>query len=400
MRGRSWSARHRSATVVVAALVGATAGSAATPPAWFGDGLCALARGKCARPVVAVLSAFPAELEPLLARAAIRETMVAGDRVLRVGTLDRVPVVLGLLGIGFANAASTTRLVLDRFDVEAVVVSGVAGSPRRIADVTVPATWAGPDGVPYPADAAMLDIARSSSSGLALDRCTPVPPEPPGPTVCLGHDPAVFVGGAGETSDPYGPHPPACDPAGGDIFGCDVTSQDLAAGITAGVTEPEATDMESAAVAAEAAARKLPFIAFRAVSDGAGDPLGLPGFPAQFFAYYRLAARNAAAATAAFVARWGAGERIRAAGGRGADVARASCDWARRATAACTGRRPPGALTRRVRRACRALVAEPPAAVPAWQRAAQLAARRAARRRLGAACSDGLTGALLERATR
>ena len=50
-----------------------------------------------------------------------------------------------------------------------------------------------------------------------------------------------------------------------------------------------------------AAVRGLPFIAFRAVSDGEGDPLGVPGFPAQFFAYYRLAARNATAATVAFL---------------------------------------------------------------------------------------------------
>jgi hypothetical protein len=39
------------------------------------------------------------------------------------------------------------------------------------------------------------------------------------------------------------------------------------------------------------------------VSDGTGDPLNLPGFPAQFFAYYRLAGRNAAAATVALLER-------------------------------------------------------------------------------------------------
>jgi nucleoside phosphorylase len=67
--------------------------------------------------------------------------------------------------------------------------------------------------------------------------------------------------------------------------------------------------METAIVARAMAARGLPFIAFRAVSDGAGDPLDLPGFPAQFFAYYRLAARNAAAAAIAFVERLaGAGD--------------------------------------------------------------------------------------------
>jgi len=62
-----------------------------------------------------------------------------------------------------------------------------------------------------------------------------------------------------------------------------------------------AEDMETAVIAREAVGRGLRFIAFRAVSDGAADPLGLSGFPAQFFAYYRLAAGNAAAAVIAFL---------------------------------------------------------------------------------------------------
>ena len=60
---------------------------------------------------------------------------------------------------------------------------------------------------------------------------------------------------------------------------------------------------QAAAIAREAATSGLPYVAFRAGSDGAGDPLGLPGFPAQFYAYYRLAARNAAAATIGFLER-------------------------------------------------------------------------------------------------
>ena len=51
----------------------------------------------------------------------------------------------------------------------------------------------------------------------------------------------------------------------------------------------------------EAAARGVRFIAFRATSDGSGDPLDLPGFPAQFFTDYRLAAYNAAAAAIGFL---------------------------------------------------------------------------------------------------
>ena len=69
------------------------------------------------------------------------------------------------------------------------------------------------------------------------------------------------------------------------------------------VVDPDtqtAYDEETAAIAREVAARGLPFIAFRASSDGGDDPLNLTEF-AEFFAYYRLAAHNAAAAAAAFL---------------------------------------------------------------------------------------------------
>ena len=64
-------------------------------------------------------------------------------------------------------------------------------------------------------------------------------------------------------------------------------------------------DMETAAVARAAARRRVPFLAVRAGSDGAGDPLGDRGFPAQFFDYYRLAAHNAGDVTRAVIAELG-----------------------------------------------------------------------------------------------
>jgi len=47
-------------------------------------------------------------------------------------------------------------------------------------------------------------------------------------------------------------------------------------------------------------------LGIRAVSDGQGDPLHLPGFPSQFFVYRQLAANNAAAVTRAFLSTWAA----------------------------------------------------------------------------------------------
>ncbi len=69
MPGRSWTSRRFVTLAVLITLVPLGAHAALAPPAGFGDGVCALAEARCTRPVLAVLGAFPAELEPLIARA-------------------------------------------------------------------------------------------------------------------------------------------------------------------------------------------------------------------------------------------------------------------------------------------------------------------------------------------
>lgn len=270
-----------------------------------------------ARPFIAVFSAFPAELAALVEQAEIDETMHAGDMVARLGMLGGTRVVLAMTGIGLVNAETRSRAVLDRFAVTGVVVSGVAGSYLRIGDVAVPERWTFLDGTDYTTDPSWLAGAGriATNDNVALQRCTIPPSNTTGEVVCLSHQPGIFVGGLGFSSDPFGGNPLGCLEEPGnypDVFGCDIVSDSAVAsnelfqnpftGPKTSAAEPLASeDMETTAIAREAAVRGLPFIAFRAVSDGEGDPLNLPGFPAQFFAYYRLAADNAAAAAAAFL---------------------------------------------------------------------------------------------------
>ena len=267
-----------------------------------------------ARPF-AVVSAFPAELAPHLKRAVISETRTIDGRLFRIGTLDGVPVVLALTGIGLVNAEARTRSLLEHFDVRGIVVSAVAGSTTLpIGDVAVPLTWMTKDGATYAADPQWLALAREVAveGTAALDACTTVASAKVNP-VCLVQLPSIVVGGVGQSSDPFGGKAFACQMNSNPVYGCDVTPDGGAAAAvgphatetaTAADTEaPVAEDMETAAIAGEAAAHGVRFIAFRAMSDGPGDPLGLGGFPTQFFAYYPLAADNAAAATVAFLKR-------------------------------------------------------------------------------------------------
>jgi nucleoside phosphorylase len=258
---------------------------------------------------IAAFAAFPAELQALVDRAEIEEEVVLGDRVLRLGRLGGVRVVLAMTGIGLINAERTTRAVLDRYAVTGVIVSGVSGGPHRIGDVTIPEAWAFDDGTTYECHTPWLAFAEQvAASALSLDRCTVVPAS--GQEVCLEHEPAVIVGGVGVSDDPFGGNPLPCMPNSDDVFGCDLVPPGAPSaasddGTFAGPhsTEPAAVDMETTAIAREAIARGLPFVAFRALSDGSGDPLNLPGFPVQFFAYYRLAASTAAETATAFLQR-------------------------------------------------------------------------------------------------
>jgi len=259
---------------------------------------------------IAVLSAFPAEMAAVLARATVADTMTIDDHVFRRGTLGGVRVVIGITGIGLVNAAATTRLVLDQFAPRGVVVSAVAGSSLQIGDVTVPAAWELKDGTTFAADAKWLDLAHTVAAAVSLERCTTVSSAGAQQSVCMVDQPTVLVGGIGQSTDPFVGRPFPCQPGGGDLYGCDIppangaaSAEALASSAAAEPDTPVANDMETAAIAREAAARGVRFIAFRAVSDGAGDPLGLPGFLAQFSAYYHFAARNAAAATVAFLER-------------------------------------------------------------------------------------------------
>lgn len=274
--------------------------------------------------MVAVLSAFPAEGAAVVEQATVTGTTVINGRTFRFGTLGGARVIMGLTGIGLVNAAATTSELLDRFPVSGVIVSAVAGSTVQVGDVMVPARWELADGTSYPVDGPALVVARRiAQAGVAdLEQCTIAAEHPEAGQVCFPDAPAIRVGGVGMSSDPFNGGAEQCTPNAVDLawlFGCDVTDAGIAADQPVGVAvsgagdagpqsavneAPVVEDEETAAIAAEADKRGIPFIAFRGVSDGAPDPLDLPGFPAQFYSYYPISAHNAAAVTVAFLERF------------------------------------------------------------------------------------------------
>jgi nucleoside phosphorylase len=284
---------------------------------------------------------MPLELNPLIRAAAIdaSRTTVIDGRTFYAGKLRGRDVVLAMTGIGLVNATQTATIAFERSrcPFTAALFSGVAGSRSPIGDVVIPQRWSRDQGKTWiTTDPAMFRVAgRLAGTKVRLSGVVPVgdaacvcPGVDAGTPVDLHRVPAVHVGGQGVSADTFGDKALPCLPGGGDIAGCTPclpggSPQDIA-GFAAhapsladpaffqGMLQPpeattqtiDAQDEETAAVAEVARRFRVPFLGIRGVSDGPGDPLGLPGFPAQFFVYRQLAGNNAAEVTLAFLQAW------------------------------------------------------------------------------------------------
>ena len=100
------------------------------------------------QPCVAVMASFPAEL------AAIEKMMVPDPAQVETTTINGVTFhaaeidgrrfVFFLTGMSLVNAAGSTQLAIDRFNVQAVFFTGIAGGVNPAfapGDVVVPAQW-------------------------------------------------------------------------------------------------------------------------------------------------------------------------------------------------------------------------------------------------------------------
>ena len=270
-------------------------------------------------PRTAVVSAFAPEMSIL--RSAVRGAEVRSVNGVEfvAGTLEGRDVVLFLSGISVVNAAMTVQLALDRFHVDRILFSGIAGGvdpDLNVGDVVIADRWgqylelllaresgdgwskppffeypygnhgmmfprsvtvlrAGLDAPQtrfwFPVDEALLDRSRLAAADVSLERCA-------AENACLGHEPRIVVGGPGVSGGAFVDNA-AFRAWTFDTFGARVL------------------DMESAAVAHVAWANDVPFIAVRSLSDLAGGS----DQGNQLEVFFRLAASNAAAVVRALL---------------------------------------------------------------------------------------------------
>jgi len=271
-------------------------------------------------PRIAVISAYEPEWMTLKASVGDAKSHHVNGVELVTGTLAGRKVVLFLCGISMVNAAMTTQIVLDRFDVTGIVVSGIAGGvdpALRIGDVVAVTRWGqyleaafaretdgrflpppwmktpyANHGMIFPlevgvrstkggaekrfwfdADPGML-AAAGQIGAIDLKRCA-------ADNACLSHAPRFVVGGNGVSGQAF------------------VDNAAFRQYVFA-TFQAQVLDMESAAVAMVAYANGVPFIAFRSLSDLAGGGEGAN----ELRTFFRLASDNSAAVVQRFLTLW------------------------------------------------------------------------------------------------
>ena len=271
-------------------------------------------------PRIAVMSAYEPEWKALKAALGEARSHYANGVEFVTGTLADRKVVLFLSGVSMVNAAMTSQLALDRFDITGIVVSGIAGGVDpglHIGDVVAAGRWGQyleavfareADGrfqppswirTPYPNYGMIFptDVGvRSAKDGMAnrfwfeadpgmlaaagrigaveVKRCTAA-------QACLTHVPHLVVGGNGVSG------PAFVDNAAFRQYAFETF-------------KAQVLDMESAAVATVAFANGVPFIAFRSLSDLAGGGEGAN----ELRTFMQLVSDNSAAVVQRFLTLW------------------------------------------------------------------------------------------------
>lgn len=94
---------------------------------------------------IAIISAFGPEIVKLKSIANVEEEVVINGRTFTLCEIEGKKTVLFLSGVSMVNAAMTTQMALDNFNISHILFSGIAGGVNpdlNIGDVTIPSRWA------------------------------------------------------------------------------------------------------------------------------------------------------------------------------------------------------------------------------------------------------------------
>ncbi len=236
-----------------------------------------------------ILYAFDAEGQVLTEKMNIRETQTILGRPVISGELSGKNIVIAESGVGMTNAAMTAQKLIDEYQPEATIFTGIAGAidtSVHIGDIVVCESWIthdfghhGADGFrprgikfysPQPDSLVRRSLFRVDSSmyEVADDLTEQI--------ITLqkigGRTPRLLAGGIGVSGNAFIDNPEK-------RIWLNETYDALI------------TDMETAAVAQVCAVNDIPFIAFRSASDLAGGS-GSESAREEMDEFFEIAAEN------------------------------------------------------------------------------------------------------------
>jgi adenosylhomocysteine nucleosidase len=100
----------------------------------------ALAKGK-----IALMYAFDQEGALLRSKLNLQDSLFLKGRVFWIGKLNGTEVIIVNSGVGMTNAAMTTQLLIDKYNPEEIIFTGICGgidSSNHIGDIVIPERWA------------------------------------------------------------------------------------------------------------------------------------------------------------------------------------------------------------------------------------------------------------------
>lgn len=202
--------------------------------------------------MIGIIGAMEEEVSKLKERMLIKETITKASMEFVKGTLGEKEIVVVRSGIGKVNAAICTQILIDLFDVKAIINTGIAGSLRaeiNIGDIVlssdalqhdVDATGFGYDYGVIPRMENSIFAASERLIKIAKESCETV-----------NKDISTFVGRI----------------VSGDQF---VSSKEKKDWISSNF-QGYCTEMEGAAIAQVAYLNRIPFLIVRAISDKADN---------------------------------------------------------------------------------------------------------------------------------
>lgn len=218
---------------------------------------------------IAILSALPEEQDGLVHLLQDVQQSEHAGRVFWRGSLHGQQVICALSGIGKVAAATTAVALLERFNAQAIVFTGVAGGLGdgvNVGDVVVATDY-----VQHDMDASPL-FPRYEIPGYGRQRfaCDPTLTDKLAQAVryCVEHQAAAWTA----TLNLPAPRMHEGLTVSGDRFvsGAQESAQ-LRQGLEQAGLHPLAVEMEGAAIAQVCADYGVPFAAMRSISDRADD---------------------------------------------------------------------------------------------------------------------------------